>query len=292
MSQAPSTLGTITTSSCSPISATSVVRSSSTQGLSSELTRVQSAVWPKSDSVAALIRPCRAASLRSTGIASSRLPSRMSVCLAMSAALATIFSFEKSRKWIIREGLTGISAGGSGAPIASGWKKSLGFLKLLLASFGCSRPNPTQTRVRGGERISPAGGVRMAMVDRADTTQDWLLSEGSRPPTVAELLARIDEALAMARSSEAAVSGVGEAAFDAADRARDAVAQALIAAEQAHRSAQLVERLSATMIEERRRPGAAVAPGGDRGLRSFSERADRVADRLRAIERVPLSPAT
>ena len=57
MSQAPSTLGTITTSSWSPISVTSVVRSSSTQGLSSELTRVQSAVWPKSDSLAALIRP-------------------------------------------------------------------------------------------------------------------------------------------------------------------------------------------------------------------------------------------
>jgi len=50
----------------------------------------------------------------------------------MSAALATIFSFEKSRKWIIREGLTGISVSGSGAPIASGWKKSLGFLTLLL----------------------------------------------------------------------------------------------------------------------------------------------------------------
>ena len=28
----------------------------------------------------------------------------MSVFAAMSAALATIFSFEKSRKWIIREG--------------------------------------------------------------------------------------------------------------------------------------------------------------------------------------------
>ena len=54
----------------------------------------------------------------------------------MSAALATIFSLEKSRKWIIREGLTGISRSGSGAPIACGWKKSLGFLTLLLASFG------------------------------------------------------------------------------------------------------------------------------------------------------------
>ena len=35
----------------------------------------------------------------------------------MSGALATIFSFEKSRKWIIREGLNGISRTGSGAPI-------------------------------------------------------------------------------------------------------------------------------------------------------------------------------
>jgi hypothetical protein len=50
----------------------------------------------------------------------------MSVLAAMSAALATIFSFEKSRKWIIREGLTGISRSGSGAPIASGARKSRG----------------------------------------------------------------------------------------------------------------------------------------------------------------------
>ena len=62
----------------------------------------------------------------------------MSVFSAMSAALATIFSLEKSRKWIIRDGLTGISRSGSGAPIACGWKKSLGFLKLLLGSFARS----------------------------------------------------------------------------------------------------------------------------------------------------------
>ena len=52
----------------------------------------------------------------------------MSVCLAMSGALAAIFSFEESRKWIIREGLTGISSSGSGAPMASGLAKSRGFL--------------------------------------------------------------------------------------------------------------------------------------------------------------------
>ena len=37
----------------------------------------------------------------------------------MSGTLATIFSFEKSRKWIIREGLNGISRA-AGAPMASG----------------------------------------------------------------------------------------------------------------------------------------------------------------------------
>ena len=109
------------TSSLSPISVTSWVRSSSTQGLSSELTRVQRAQSPKSFSLAALINPSRAASFLSTGIASSRFPSRMSDCLARSGAFAAIFSFEKSRKWIIREGLKGTSSGGSGAPIASGW---------------------------------------------------------------------------------------------------------------------------------------------------------------------------
>ena len=44
----------------------------------------------------------------------------MSVWAAMAGALATIFSLEKSRKWIIRDGLTGISASGAGAPMASG----------------------------------------------------------------------------------------------------------------------------------------------------------------------------
>src|ERR687897_1217625 len=126
MSHAPSTFGTITTSSRSPMAATSCIRSSSIQGLSSALMRVQSCVSPSSISEPTRISPSRAASLRSTGMASSRLPSRMSTWGAMSGALATIFSFEKSRKWIIREGLTGISRSGSGASIASGLKKSRG----------------------------------------------------------------------------------------------------------------------------------------------------------------------
>ncbi len=128
MSQGPSTLGTMITSSTSPISVTSWVRSSRAQGLSSELTRVQSAVSPKSVDFATLIRPSRAATLLSTVTASSRLPSRTSACLAMSGTFAAIFSFEASKKWIIRDGLNGISRSGSGASIAIGLRKSRGFL--------------------------------------------------------------------------------------------------------------------------------------------------------------------
>ena len=134
MSQGPSTFGTMITSSLSPISGTRVRKSSSTHGLSSELTRVHSAVEPRSVSLATLTRPSRAASLRSAGIASSRLPSRTSVALTMSGTLATIFSFEASRKWIIRAGLTGISLKGCGASMASGWPNWRGFLKLAPGS--------------------------------------------------------------------------------------------------------------------------------------------------------------
>src|SRR5919107_5685526 len=126
MSQAPSTFGIITTSSLWPISVTSVVRSSSTHGLSSAFTRVHSAVWPRSISLPIRTRPARAASLFSTAIASSRLPSTMSALAAMSGSLPTIFSLEGSKKWIIREGFSGISRSGSGAPMARGLKKSLG----------------------------------------------------------------------------------------------------------------------------------------------------------------------
>jgi len=55
----------------------------------------------------------------------------MSTVGAMSGTFATIFSFEKSRKWIIREGVTGISDSGAGAPIASGLTKSRGLRMAL-----------------------------------------------------------------------------------------------------------------------------------------------------------------
>jgi hypothetical protein len=41
----------------------------------------------------------------------------------MSGIFEAIFSLEGSKKWIMREGLKGISRRGVGAPIARGWKK-------------------------------------------------------------------------------------------------------------------------------------------------------------------------
>jgi hypothetical protein len=121
-----------------------------------------------------------------------------------------------------------------------------------------------------------------------DSTQDWLLSEEATPPLLDELIERIEEALDVAYASEAAVGAIGDAAIDAAEQAKAAVAQSLRAAEQAHRSALLAEQASAAMLEDRRRRTVAGAvPDEDRSLRSFSERADRVVARLRALERLP-----
>ena len=121
-----------------------------------------------------------------------------------------------------------------------------------------------------------------------DSTQDWLLSEEATPPLLDELIERIEEALDVAYASEAAVGAIGDAAIDDAEQARAAVKQALRAAEQAHRSALLAEQASAAMLEDRRRRTVAGAvPEEDRSLRNFSERADRVVARLRALERLP-----
>ena len=122
-------------------------------------------------------------------------------------------------------------------------------------------------------------------VAAADRTQEWLLPAGSRPPTVAELEERIELALATARASEAAVMTVGAAALDAA--------------EQAKRAAELAERASAVVAsngsrpepprpETRPRPRRQSGPPSDNGLRSFHAQADRLAERLRQLQRVPL----
>jgi hypothetical protein len=184
--------------------------------------------------------------------------------------LATIFSFEKSRKWIIREGVTGISRKGSGAPIACGWKKSLGFLKTLLGLLSI---------LGEAESIGPcfAGVAAFAACDarklrgmesaERDNTQDWLLPEGAAPPLLSELEGRIDEALVIAKASEKAVMAVGEAALDAAQQAR--------------RAAEMAERAADAALSAN--PAPVELPYEDAALRSFSERADRVVARLRAV---------
>jgi len=97
-----------------------------------------------------------------------------------------------------------------------------------------------------------------------DSTQDWLLPEGARPPLLSELEARIDEALIVAKASEKAVMEVGDAALEAADQAR--------------RAADMAERASFAALSSVPEP-----PYEDPALRSFSERADRVVARLRAV---------
>lgn len=104
--------------------------------------------------------------------------------------------------------------------------------------------------------------------------EDWTLPERARPPLLGELVERIDEALATARASEAAVMTVGAAALDAA--------------EQAKRAAELAERASRAMGESRtERP--VPPPSDDGGMGDFTARADRVAERLRRLQRLPLS---
>jgi len=110
------------------------------------------------------------------------------------------------------------------------------------------------------------------MSDQRESVEDWTLPERSRPPLLGELVERIDEALATARASEAAVMTVGAAALDAA--------------EQAKRAAELAERASRGM-DGNGRASALLPEDGDMG--DFSARADRVAERLQRLQRLSLS---
>lgn len=109
-----------------------------------------------------------------------------------------------------------------------------------------------------------------------DNTQDWLIPEGSAPPLLSELESRIDEALTIAKSSEKVAIAVGDAAFDAAQQARRAADIAERAVAAAHVAAPLSD--------------APISPA-DASLHSFTERADRVAQRLTRLQRVPLAAA-
>jgi pyruvate/2-oxoglutarate dehydrogenase complex dihydrolipoamide acyltransferase (E2) component len=113
--------------------------------------------------------------------------------------------------------------------------------------------------------------------------EDWRLPERRRPPLLGELVERIDEALATARASEAAVMTVGAAALDAA--------------EQAKRAAELAERASKAMGSDLPRSVAQGSGGATHitrqpDIEDFEARADRIAARLRKLQRLPLDPSS
>jgi hypothetical protein len=114
---------------------------------------------------------------------------------------------------------------------------------------------------------------------RQESGERWRLPEAARPPLLGELVERIDEALATARASEAAVMSVGAAALDAA--------------EQAKRAADLAERASAAALAGPQPAaaanGAPAPPPGEGAMDDFSARADRLTERLSRLQRVPLS---
>src|SRR3954466_5184732 len=124
MSSGPVTLGIMITSSLSPTSVTAVMMSSRPQGESIAFTLVHSCALPGVKNLATSTRPDRAASLSEAGTPSSRFASSTSTCWDMSGTLPTIFWFDAGKKWIIRDGRTGISRTGAGAPTARGRKKS------------------------------------------------------------------------------------------------------------------------------------------------------------------------
>lgn len=107
-----------------------------------------------------------------------------------------------------------------------------------------------------------------------DETGEWLLPERAAPATVAELETRIDEAIAIARASEAAAVAIGDAAIESAEQARRAADLALEASEAASRA-------QGTNGAAAPRP----APRHDERLLLFTRRADRVGARFAQLQR-------
>lgn len=140
--------------------------------------------------------------------------------------------------------------------------------------------------VRGrGDRLAGIRGPPQYMEEMPDAaldpTDEWRLPQHRRPPLLGELVERIDEALATARSSESAVMTVGAAALDAAEQARRAAELAERASEAAERARSAPLRLAGGMsripIDSR--------PSDSEHLDRFNRRADRITSRLRELER-------
>jgi hypothetical protein len=147
---------------------------------------------------------------------------------------------------------------------------------------------------------------------RRDGTDEWMLPEGSRPPSVKELEARIDVAMSRARSAETAASAIGAAAIEAADQARrsaDAAERtyALLGerlapepnqapfgpADQAPRTAAVPPPSGSSVAAAAARSEVGEARMGEGHaedpMRAFIARADRISLRLQRLQSVPLS---
>lgn len=145
-----------------------------------------------------------------------------------------------------------------------------------------------------------------------DVTQDWVVPRGA-VPTVGELEARIDEAVVIAHASEEGVREVGEIALDAARQARKAAEMAEASASAAKEAVQASSGPAGPVTDLVPPPAAGAADAASSGwspksapptgssadeqpsrevvidpLQRFNERADRVAARLRELERVPV----
>jgi hypothetical protein len=123
-----------------------------------------------------------------------------------------------------------------------------------------------------------------------DSTQEWLLPDRAAPPTVAQLEERIDEAVAIARASEAAAMSVGAAAIESAEQARRAADLAVRASDAASRAAVSAAGRSAGgdggagngVTSEGLAP---MPPLEDDRMVIFSRRADRVGARFEQLQR-------
>ena len=125
-----------------------------------------------------------------------------------------------------------------------------------------------------------------------DSTQDWLLPAAARPVTMLELEQRVDVALAVARSAEAAAVEIGAAAVDAAKQARRAAefAERAVSGEDAPRPLPVEDDDEPSVdlvVEDAVGPRRNGSADQDERLRLFKERADRVLTRLLEIERLP-----
>lgn len=119
-------------------------------------------------------------------------------------------------------------------------------------------------------------------------SDSWRLPAEAQPPLVGELVERIDEALATARGAESAAIAIGAAALEEAEEARRLAG---LAAQSA--AAGGAGRASGAP-GGRPRSGAVLVDGSPQAgasdpLEGFNTRADRLAERLGRLQRLPLS---